>query len=83
VRGKWSAGAGGASAALTQENAQLKETVAGLERERDFYFSKLRDIELLIQNAAEAEPEVVKDKDELIKQIQQILYSTEVISFIL
>ncbi len=83
ARGKWSAGAGGASAALTQENAQLKETVAGLERERDFYFSKLRDIELLIQNAAEAEPEVVKDKDELIKQIQQILYSTEVISFIL
>lgn len=64
-----------------QENAQLRETVTGLERERDFYFSKLRDIELLIQNAAdETSPEFEKEKEQndLIKQIQQILYSTEV-----
>ncbi len=69
---------GGASAAVMQENAALKETVTGLERERDFYFSKLRDIELLLQQAVEADPEIEKDEDGLIKHIQQILYSTEV-----
>lgn len=80
ARGKWSSGGGSASAAVVQENAQLRETVTGLERERDFYFSKLRDIELLIQNAADTDPDFDKDKDQngLTKQIQQILYSTEV-----
>ena len=71
-------GAGPGASALAQENGQLKETVAGLERERDFYFSKLRDIELLIQQAIEVDPEIEKDDDGLIKQIQGILYSTEV-----
>lgn len=69
--------AGPASAALQQENATLKETVVGLERERDFYFSKLRDIELLVQQAVEEDPELDKQEDGLIKQIQVILYSTE------
>jgi RP/EB family microtubule-associated protein len=72
------AGGAGASAVLTAENNALKETVAGLERERDFYFSKLRDIELLIQQAIEANPELEKDEDGILKQIQTILYSTEV-----
>lgn len=69
--------AGPATAALQQENATLKETVTGLERERDFYFSKLRDIELLIQQAVDEDPELEKQEDGLIKQIQTILYSTE------
>ncbi|POR37507.1 Microtubule integrity protein mal3 [Tolypocladium paradoxum] len=69
--------AGPGTAALQQENATLKETVTGLERERDFYFSKLRDIELLIQQACEEDPEIEKQEDGLIKQIQTILYSTE------
>ncbi|KPM36059.1 hypothetical protein AK830_g10504 [Neonectria ditissima] len=69
--------AGPGTAALQQENATLKETVVGLERERDFYFSKLRDIELLIQQAVEEDPEIDKQEDGLIKQIQLILYSTE------
>jgi RP/EB family microtubule-associated protein len=68
---------GTASAALQQENAQLKETVQGLEVERDFYFSKLRDIELLIQQAIDEDPEIEKQEDGLIKHIQTILYSTE------
>jgi len=71
-------GAPAASSAVIQENNQLKETIQGLERERDFYFSKLRDIELLLQQAVEADPELDKDEDGLIKHIQTILYSTEV-----
>ncbi len=72
-------GAGaGASGALQQKNAELTETVQGLERERDFYFSKLRDIELIIQQAMEAEPAMEEQEDNILKQIQTILYSTEV-----
>lgn len=70
-------GGGAASAALQAENSSLKETVVGLERERDFYFSKLRDIELLVQQAVEEDPELEKAEDGLVKQIQTILYSTE------
>jgi len=65
------------SAALQAENNTLKESVCGLERERDFYFSKLRDIELLVQQACEEDPELEKQDDGLIKHIQTILYSTE------
>jgi len=72
-----SGGGGAVNVQLQTENNALKETVAGLERERDFYFSKLRDIELLIQGAFEAEPELEKDDDGILKQIQTILYSTE------
>ena len=70
-------GAGAASAVLQSENTQLKQTVEGLERERDFYFSKLRDIELLVQQAVDQDPEVEKDENGLVKLTQAILYSTE------
>ena len=69
---------GGASAVVLAENNQLKQTVEGLERERDFYFSKLRDIELLLQEAVDANPEVEKADEGLVGRIQAILYSTEV-----
>jgi len=69
---------GGASSATVAENTQLKQTVEGLERERDFYFSKLRDIELLVQQAVEQDPEIEKDENGLIRLVQAILYSTEV-----
>ncbi len=49
-----------------------------MEKERDFYFAKLRDIELLLQSAIEADPELEKEEDTLVKHIQGILYSTEV-----
>lgn len=80
ARTKWSAGGGGggSNSALTAENTQLKDTVTGLERERDFYFSKLRDIEVLLQHAVEADPDIEKDEHGLVKDIQAILYSTEV-----
>ena len=76
-------GAGPGSSAVLSENQQLKQTVEGLERERDFYFAKLRDIELLIQQAVEQDPEVEKDEGGLVKLIQQILYSTEVSEVVL
>ena len=71
------AGGGGGTAAI-QENASLRETIQSLEKERDFYFSKLRDIELLLQQAVEEDPEIEKDEGGLVKLIQNILYSTEV-----
>lgn len=72
------AGGGAGSVVLQRENAELKETVIGLERERDFYFSKLRDIELIIQEAVEGDPSVDEDENHILKRIQTILYSTEV-----
>lgn len=78
ARGAKPAAAPPANNAVVQENNQLKDTIFGLERERDFYFSKLRDIELLLQQAVEADPEIEKDQDGLVKSVQMILYSTEV-----
>ena len=69
--------AGVGSSALKAENDQLKEAIGGLEKERDFYFSKLRDIELLLQNAVEKDPKLETDENGLVKDIQTILYSTE------
>jgi RP/EB family microtubule-associated protein len=74
------AASGAATAALQQEISTQKEAIAGLEKERDFYFAKLRDIELLLQSAIEADPELEKEEDTLVKHIQGILYSTEVCS---
>lgn len=75
-------GGGGASAgvtaALNREIETQKEAIAGLEKERDFYFAKLRDIELLLQQAVEQDPELEKDDESLVRHIQAILYSTEV-----
>ncbi|EED19973.1 microtubule associated protein EB1, putative [Talaromyces stipitatus ATCC 10500] len=71
------AAAGPGVAALNQEIAAQKEAIAGLEKERDFYFAKLRDIELLLQTAVEADPKLEEDDDSLVKHIQGILYSTE------
>lgn len=58
---------------LTKQNEDLKVTVDGLEKERDFYFGKLRDIEILVQQQLDVEPD-----NQLLKEIQTILYSTEV-----
>jgi len=69
---------GAASSALREENSTLKETVAGLERERDFYFEKLRNIEVLLQQEVEEKPQLAEEGPEgLIGRLQVILYSTE------
>ena len=49
----------------------LNVTVEGLEKERDFYFGKLRDVEVLCQ-------EHENDDIPLVKEILDILYATEV-----
>lgn len=58
--------------ALETQVAEMTEQIAGLERERDFYYNKLRDIELLCQ-----EFENKDDKAPALEQILEILYATE------
>ncbi|XP_026518917.1 microtubule-associated protein RP/EB family member 3-like [Terrapene carolina triunguis] len=55
---------------LNQQLLDLKLTVDGLEKERDFYFSKLRDIELICQ-------EHESENSPVISGIIGILYATE------
>ncbi|KAN0111173.1 Calponin homology domain containing protein [Russula decolorans] len=74
---------GSASAANHEQvlglQVQLKEMSAhleGLEKERDFYFAKLRDIEIMVQQQTE---DLAKEgrEDITLGEIQKILYSTE------
>lgn len=67
----------GSAAALTRQLNEAQESVAGLERERDFYFNKLRDIEVLLQQEVEVRPELEQDPEGLVARLQAILYSTE------
>jgi len=63
----------GAQAQIDDLNAQVMEmklTVEGLEKERDFYFGKLRDVEIMCQENEGA-------GGELVRKILDILYQTE------
>ena len=60
----------GSSTMQVQEN---RLTIEGLEKERDFYFGKLRDIEVLCQEHEDLP---------VIKSILDILYATEVSWFL-
>ncbi|XP_063707171.1 microtubule-associated protein RP/EB family member 1 isoform X2 [Culicoides brevitarsis] len=55
---------------LTSQMMDMRLSLEGLEKERDFYFSKLRDIEILCQ-------EVEEGPTELVPKILEILYATE------
>ncbi|KAM6954189.1 microtubule-associated protein RP/EB family member 3b isoform 2-T2 [Aplochiton taeniatus] len=55
---------------LNQQLLDLKLTVDGLEKERDFYFSKLRDIELLCQDNDDP-------TNPTLSKIMDVLYATE------
>ncbi|XP_041814209.1 microtubule-associated protein RP/EB family member 3-like [Chelmon rostratus] len=55
---------------LNQQLLDMKLTVEGLEKERDFYFGKLRDIELICQ-------EHENENNEVLGKIMDKLYATE------
>ncbi|MCO5612838.1 hypothetical protein L7F22_067109 [Adiantum nelumboides] len=56
--------------ALTEQVTELKLSVDSLEKERDFYFMKLRDIEILCQN-----PDL--ERAPVVTAIQRILYAVD------
>ncbi|XP_015039059.1 microtubule-associated protein RP/EB family member 1 isoform X4 [Drosophila persimilis] len=57
---------------LSSQVMEMRINLEGLEKERDFYFSKLRDIEILCQEAEEGVT------TPLVQKILDILYATEV-----
>lgn len=57
-------------AAYEEQITELKLSVDSLEKERDFYFSKLRDIEILCQT-----PEI--ENSPIVAAIQKVLYATD------
>lgn len=69
-----------ASAAQIQQlNAQVLEMQTqceGLEKERDFYFAKLRSIELIVGDRINLDHIDPEERDTLAK-IQEVLYQTE------
>jgi RP/EB family microtubule-associated protein len=61
---------------LREETQDLKCTVDGLEGERDYYFRKLRDIEILCQTL-ESTPNQDMTAEKLIADVQAILYAKD------
>lgn len=57
---------------LSTQLLDMKVNVEGLEKERDFYFSKLRDIEIMCQEVEGS------DTLPLVQKILDVLYQTEV-----
>ncbi|CAL9702413.1 unnamed protein product [Knipowitschia caucasica] len=54
---------------LLNKIQELETTIADMEKERDFYFNKLRDIEVLCQEQGEDDP--------TLRKIMDILYATD------
>lgn len=48
----------------------LKLALEGVEKERDFYFGKLREIELLCQEHGQ-------ENDDLVQRLMEVLYASE------
>ena len=59
---------------LMDRVAELELTLTGIEKERDFYFEKLRGIEVMLQ--VHEEKVDAKHADELVKKIFKVLYAT-------
>lgn len=65
----WSASGKLLILSFSLQTSELQMTIDGLEKERDFYFGKLRDIEIMCQE---------NEENPTIKKIVEILYATEV-----
>merc|ERR1711970_504360 len=65
---------------LNEKLVTMEGSMESLERERDFYFEKLRDIELMVTNVAGEEAENPADPDselgQLCGKVLAILYAT-------
>lgn len=61
---------------LREEVVDLKITVDGLETERDFYFQKLRDIEILCQTV-ESSPDPSMTVAKFVENVQKLLYAKD------
>ncbi|KAL0960545.1 hypothetical protein HGRIS_005583 [Hohenbuehelia grisea] len=61
---------------LRSQVQEMSTHLEGLEKERDFYFEKLREIEILVQQQLEV-LEGEGKSDLTLTEIQKILYSTE------
>ncbi|KAJ1191602.1 hypothetical protein NDU88_000918 [Pleurodeles waltl] len=55
---------------LSDQVHSLKVALEGVEKERDFYFSKLREIELLCQEHGQ-------ETDDLVQRLMEVLYAAE------
>jgi microtubule-associated protein, RP/EB family len=67
--------------AARREMEELRLHEEGLEKERDFYFAKLRDIEMIVADRLggdEKESVAGEEEKKILLKIQEILYSTEV-----
>jgi RP/EB family microtubule-associated protein len=62
---------------LGLQNTELRQEVENLERERDFYFQKLRDVEVLCQEFENGVPSKSADAVDMIEKIKKLLYATE------
>ena len=65
--------------ALTTQMSEMRVSVEALEKERDFYFGKLREIEIIVAARLEEPEEGVAEAD-VLARVQEILYQTEVSS---
>lgn len=67
------------AAALTDQLSKLTLTIEGLEKERNFYFGKLREIEILSQDDEETpvDPEANPDLTDFKKKVLAVLYATD------
>ena len=54
---------------LSLQIAELQVQSQGLERERDFYFAKLRDIEMVCQE---------NEADPVVPLVLEVMYATQV-----
>ncbi|KAJ3114106.1 hypothetical protein HK100_001765 [Physocladia obscura] len=59
---------------MTQQSEEMKLAVGQVEKERDFYFSKLREIELYVSEQIE---DPTTENKEAWAEIQNIMYKTE------